>query len=87
MATLTGRSCWRYSVADRISEPDEATLHVLAILEGTTVAAQRREAVRSYARQAREDENVAEIVRLMLASRRKQESGGGNVIRLRGNGG
>jgi hypothetical protein len=34
--------------------------------------------------QARQDEGVAEIVRLMLVSRRERENGGGNVIRLRG---
>jgi hypothetical protein len=71
-------------VADQLSERDEMTLHVLALVERTTVAEQRREALRAYARQARQDGNVAEIVRLMLASRRERDSGGGNVIKLRG---
>jgi hypothetical protein len=69
---------------DQISERDELTLRTLAFIERTTLAEQRRAAIRVYARQAREDPNVAEIVRLMLASRRERQSGGGNVIRLEG---
>ena len=65
-----------------LSERDEMTLHVLAFLDGTTVAEQRRQAVRSFCAQARTDEDVAEIVRLMLASRRQRASGGGNVIEM-----
>ena len=60
------------------------TMRVLALLEDTTVAGQRRRALRAYAAEARRDPQVAEIVRLMLASRRERESGGSNVIRLRG---
>jgi hypothetical protein len=71
-------------VTGDIGERDELTLHVLAMLERTTVAEQRRQAVRDYARRAREDGNVAEIVRLIQASRRQHDSGGSNVIRLRG---
>jgi hypothetical protein len=71
-------------MADRLSERDEMTLQVLAIVERTTVAEQRREALRAYAHQTRHDENVAEIVRLLLASRREQQNGGANVIRLEG---
>ena len=71
-------------MADRLSERDEMTLHVLAIVERTTVAEQRREALRAYAHQGRQDKNVAEIVRLLLASRRERECGGGNVIRMPG---
>jgi hypothetical protein len=67
---------------DSLSERDDLTLRTLAMIERTTVAEQRREALRAYARQAREDENVAEIVRLILASRRKRANGGGNVIRM-----
>jgi hypothetical protein len=67
-----------------LSERDELTLRTLALLERTTLAEQRRQALRAYAAQAREDEGVAEIVRLMLASRRDRENGGGNVIRMRG---
>jgi hypothetical protein len=70
-------------VAD-LSERDEMTLHVLAILEGTTVAAQRRQAVRNYARRARESDDVGAIVSLILASRRERQGGGSNVVSLRG---
>jgi len=69
-------------VADRISEADEMTLRVLAIIEDTTVAGQRREAIRSYARRARQDPRVAEIVGLILASRRRRSNGGANVITM-----
>jgi hypothetical protein len=71
-------------VADHLSEPDELTLRTLAIIEDTTVAEQRRIALAAYARQARQDPNVAEIVGLMLAARRKRANGAGNVIRLDG---
>ena len=75
-------------MADHRSEPDEMTLRTLAIIEDTTVAEQRRIALAAYARRAREeDPNVAEIVRLMLTSRRKRANGGGNVIRLDGRAG
>lgn len=69
-------------MADQISERDELTLRTLAIIEGTTLAEQRREAIHAYATYARQDPNVAEIVRLMLASRRR--CGGGNVIKMEG---
>lgn len=65
-----------------ISERDDMTLRVLALINRTTVAAERREAVRVYARSARRDPHVAEIVRLVLASRRERH--GGAVIPLRG---
>jgi hypothetical protein len=74
-------------MADHLSEPDELTLRTLAIIDGTTVAEQRRIALAAYARQAREDPDVARIVGLMLASRRKRANGGGNVIRLDGRAG
>ena len=67
-----------------LSERDEITLHVLAILEGTTVAAQRREAIRDFARRAREHDDVGAIVSLILASRRERHGGGSNVVSLRG---
>jgi hypothetical protein len=69
-------------MADHLSERDDLTLHTLAIIERTTVAEQRRIALSAYARQARQDPDVAEIVRLILASRRKRGNGGGNVIRM-----
>lgn len=69
---------------DHLSERDEATLRTLAIIDGTTLAEQRRIGLADYARRAREDADVAEIVRLMLAARRERRSGSGNVIRLDG---
>jgi hypothetical protein len=71
-------------MADSLSERDELTLRTLAFIERTTFAEQRRQALSAYARLAREDENVVEVVRLILASRREREKGGGNVIRMRG---
>lgn len=68
-------------MADRLSERDELTLRTLAFIERTTVAEQRRQALREYAARARQDEDVAEIVRLMLASWRERQTGA-NVIRL-----
>jgi hypothetical protein len=65
-----------------LSERDDVTLRVLALMDRTTVAEQRRQALRAYAAWARQDADVAEIVRLMLASRRGRDSGGGNVVRL-----
>lgn len=68
-----------------MSERDEVTLRLLAIVERTTVAEQRRRALAAYAQQARtDDEHLAEAVRLTLAARRKRASGGANVIQLRG---
>ncbi len=64
-----------------MSERDDLTLRVMALVERTTAAEQRRRALRDYARQARRDENVAEIVRLILASRRRR-AGDGNVVSL-----
>jgi hypothetical protein len=64
-------------------EVDDVTLRVLAIMDGTTLAEQRREAVRDYARRARQDKDVAEIVRLILASRREHQGRvRGNVIEI-----
>jgi hypothetical protein len=65
-----------------ISERDDLTLRTLAIIERTTVAEQRRQALRSFCTGARHDGSVAEIVELMLASRHQRENGGSNVIRL-----
>ena len=57
-------------MADHLSERDDLTLRILAFIERITVAEQRRQALREYAARARQDKNVAQIVRLMLASRR-----------------
>lgn len=68
---------------DRLSERDEMTLRTLAFIERTTLAEQRRQALAAYAAEARQDEDVAEIVRLMLASRRARwQKGTDNVIRM-----
>jgi hypothetical protein len=40
---------------DRLSERDELTVRTLAILDETTVAEQRRRALRAYAEQARQN--------------------------------
>ena len=72
-------------MADQMSERDEVTLRLLAIVERTNLAEQRRRALAAYAAHARtEDKDLAEAVRLCLASRRKHVSGGSNVFRLRG---
>ena len=57
-------------MSDSLSERDQVTLSVLAIIGRTTVAEQRRQAIRDYARRARQGEDVAGIVRLILAARR-----------------
>jgi hypothetical protein len=67
---------------DRLTERDDLTLRTLALIERTTVAEQRCRALAAYAKQARQDPQVAEIVRLMLAARRERCNGGSNVIRL-----
>ena len=61
-------------MADSLSQRDELALCTLALLERTTLAEQRRQALRACAAQARQDEGVAEIVRPMLASRRQREN-------------
>ncbi len=66
---------------DRLSERDDLTLRTLALLDRTTIAEQRRRALAAYARQSRQDPQVAHIVKLMLATRRKRRDGG-TVIRL-----
>ena len=69
---------------DQISERDDVTLRVLALIDRTTVAEQRRQAVRAHAARARQDKNMAEVVRLILAYRRSRNRDAGNVITLRG---
>ena len=71
---------------DHLSERDELTLRTLAMIEETTLAEQRRIALAAYASHARQDPDIAEIVRLMMASRRKRLNGGGNVIRMESRG-
>jgi stage V sporulation protein SpoVS len=66
-----------------LSEQDEVTLAVLAMIDQTTVAEQRRQAVRAYCSRARCDKTVAEVVGLILAARRQRGvTDRGNVIRL-----
>lgn len=67
-----------------LSERDDITLRVLAIIEQTTVVEQRRQALAAYTAQARRDPRVAEIVKLTLASCRERQRGMGNVVQLRG---
>lgn len=67
---------------DQISERDDLTLRTLSFIERTTLVEQRRRALHAYAEQARQDPAVAEIVSLMLASRRQRDSGASNVIEL-----
>jgi hypothetical protein len=71
------------AVADPLSEQDNVTLQVLALLDGTTVAEQRRLAVRSYASQARRDRTVAQIVSLILAARQDLRAAGSNIVSIR----
>lgn len=71
-------------MADQMSERDEVTLRLLAIVEQTNFAEQRRRALAEYAQLARHsDPDLAEAVRLCLASRRRHVNGGRNVFRLR----
>jgi hypothetical protein len=65
-----------------MGERDDVTLQVLAVLDRTTVAEQRRRALRAYADQARRDPDVARIVSLVLASRRRRFPHA-NVVPLR----
>jgi hypothetical protein len=58
------------------------TLRTLAVIGRTTVAEQRRRALRAYAGQARRDPAIAEIVRLVLAARHDRQDHR-NVIPLR----
>jgi hypothetical protein len=55
---------------------------VLALIEKTTPAEQRRIALPDNAARARQDPQVAEIVRLILASRRARQRQAGNVVSL-----
>ena len=67
-----------------LSERDDLTLRVLAILQDTTIAEQRRRALAAYAQQARDDDpDVTEIVRHALATLRQRDHGAPNVIQLR----
>ena len=68
---------------DHLTEADEVTLRLLAIAEKTNFAEQRRRALSAYAQKARQDKNIAEAVRLILASRRERGIVPRNVIALR----
>ena len=70
-------------MADRMTERDEVTLRLLAIIDDTTIAEQRRRALAVYAEQARRGNPwVAETAEAALRSRRARRNGGANVIRL-----
>jgi len=72
-------------MSDSLSERDQVTLSVLAITGRTTVAEAAPPGDPRLRPPRRQDEDVAGIVRLILAARRERDSGGGNVINLRGN--
>ena len=70
-------------MADSLSERDDLTLRELAIIEDVPLAEIRLRALADYARRARRaDRNLAEAVRLMLASRRNRRPSRANVIPL-----
>jgi hypothetical protein len=69
-----------------ISDEDEAALWALALVEGTTVAEQRRRAIRAYAKRARRDPHIAELVQINVERKRRRErEAASNVIPLRRN--
>ena len=73
-------------MTDRMTERDEITLHILAILKDTTRAEQRRRALAAYAEQARKgNPKLAEAVEAALRSReaRRRPPDTGNVVTLR----
>ena len=71
-------------MTDRMSERDEVTLRTLAYVERTTVAEQRRKAIREYAVRGRRSKQVGELVALILASRQaRRQPQPSNVIALR----
>lgn len=61
-----------------LTEREELALRVLALVEETTVAEQRRLAVRAHARAALDNPHLAECVDLALAAQR----GRSNVVRF-----
>ncbi len=71
--------------ATPLSDEDGATLWALALVERTTVAEQRRRAIRAWARRARRNPSIARLVEINLeAKRRREQPVAGNVIQLRG---
>ena len=69
VAALMARVGEGPAMADRMSEADEVTFHVLRIIAGTTVAELRRVALADYAARARQDPGVAVTVSYLLAAR------------------
>ena len=60
-------------MADRMTERDEVTLHMLAILQDTTIAEQRRRALAAFADQARAaNPKLAEAAEAALRSRHRR---------------
>ena len=67
-----------------LSEEDEVTLWALALVEHTTVAEQRRRAIRAYTKDARCHPNIAELVRINIGwKKQREERDASNVIPLR----
>jgi hypothetical protein len=66
-------------MADGMTELTEVTLAVLAVVEGTNRAEQRRRALAERAEQALRDPSIAVAVEAILAARRARR-GGDNVV-------
>jgi hypothetical protein len=73
-------------MADRMSDEDQETFRILAYVERTTIAEQRRHALAAYAKGARREKNIAALVGQCLTWRRQREAVArpSNVIELRG---
>ena len=70
-------------MADKLTDQDDMTLRIMAIVEGTTIAEQRRRALAAYAASSRQDPDVAEIVCLALEYGREIQYGSRDVISMR----
>lgn len=67
-----------------LTDEDEATLWALALVEGTTVAEQRRRAIRAYAKRARRDEHIVALAQVSVEQKQRRErETTSNVIPLR----
>jgi hypothetical protein len=67
-----------------VSDEDEATLWALALVEGTSVAEQKRRAICAYTERARRDESLAALVQSNVEQKQRREREKAiNVIPLR----
>ncbi len=67
-----------------VSDEDEAALWALALVEGTSVAEQRRRAICAWAKRARRDPGIAELVAINVEQKQRRErEKASNVIPLR----